>query len=581
MKRLSSALWLLAVLALLLTSCATPAAPQVVKETVEVEKVVEKEVEKIVEKEVIQTQVVEKEVVVTATPRPRASDAGLALNIFRVGDSWDPKNAYLPLIEEATGLTLFWQQIPSADYLEKRNVVMASGNYPDVINLGVGEVYFKQYYDDELLLPLDDYLAAHPLVWEALPAEIWEALRQEDGKIYTIPRMSGIFPQTINYRRDWADALGIAQPGTLDEFRSFLQAVKDQDPGGIGADKLIPFVPNRLSGGNGLGLSWVEPIMTAFGTPYNAWILSPDDPTKIVYAPTLPQFKDALIYVRNLMQDGLLDQTYLVSTERGLFKYYAGTVAATTDWPQFINLRREAIQNAYPDAKPVLNYIPGLVGPAGVRGGPVVTPNLRGDNQSMSLTIAATPEEVEAFFRMLEWQWTDGYALMTLGVEGKSYDVVDGRPVRRGRDAILQSDPTYDLYMLDRLWLVEPPKWFAFRPDTPSFADIPADEMSYVQGVLKDVVQNWVIISYAVNTDDDVIRDNITDIQSRTEEFASRVILNPDLDVDAEYDAYLEALEQVGFTEVAAKINELNSIAEVQAAWQAVQAGFMSAMAAE
>ena len=314
MKRWFSVLCLVTILSMLVTACAAP-TPQIIKETVQVEKVVEKPVEKVVEKQVVQTQVVEKQVekqvVVTATPKPAAKDAKTSLNIFRVGDSWDPKNAYLPLIEKATGLTLFWQEIPSTDYLEKRNVVMASGNYPDVINLGVSEVAFQQYYNDGLLLPLDDYLKKHPIVWNAFPPEIWEALRQKDGKIYTIPRMSGIFPQTVNYRRDWADALKLEQPKTLDEFRAFLQAVKDKDPGAIGKDKLIPLVPNRLSGGGGLALTWVEPIMAAFGTPYNAWIPSPQDPNKIVYAPTLPEFKDALVYVRNLMKDGLLDQTHL------------------------------------------------------------------------------------------------------------------------------------------------------------------------------------------------------------------------------------------------------------------------------
>jgi ABC-type glycerol-3-phosphate transport system substrate-binding protein len=584
MKRWFSVLCLVTILSMLVTACAAP-TPQIIKETVQVEKVVEKPVEKVVEKQVVQTQVVEKQVekqvVVTATPKPAAKDAKTSLNIFRVGDSWDPKNAYLPLIEKATGLTLFWQEIPSTDYLEKRNVVMASGNYPDVINLGVSEVAFQQYYSDGLLLPLDDYLKKHPIVWNAFPPEIWEALRQKDGKIYTIPRMSGIFPQTVNYRRDWADALKIEQPKTLDEFRAFLQAVKDKDPGAIGKDKLIPLVPNRLSGGGGLALTWVEPIMAAFGAPYNAWIPSPQDPNKIVYAPTLPEFKDALVYVRNLLKDGLLDQTYLVSKERGLFKYYAGTVGATTDWPQFINLRREAIQNAYKDAKPVLNYIPGLTGPKGVKGGPVITPNLRGDNQSMSLTISATPAEVEAFFKMLEWQSTDGYPLMTMGVEGKSYDVVNGVPKRRGRDAILKNDPQYDLYMLDRLWLVEPPKWFAFRPDTPSFADIPENEMKYVQGVLKDTVQNWAILNYGMNTNDKVILDNITDIQAKTEEFASKVILNPNLDVNAEYDAYLKAVKQSKLDEVTAKVNELNKVKDVQAAWKAMQTSFMSSMEAK
>jgi ABC-type glycerol-3-phosphate transport system substrate-binding protein len=586
MKRWFSVLCLVVIMSMLATACAAP-TPQVIKETVQVEKVVEKPVEKIVEKQVVQTQVVEKQVekqvVVTATPKPLPKDAKLSLSIFRGMDSWDPKNAYSPLIEKAVGFPIFWNGVPGADYVEKRNVIMASGNYPNAIQLGVCEPAFQQYYDDGLLLPLDDYLKKHPVVWNMYPQEVWDALRQKDGKIYTIPRLGGVYyPQVLNYRRDWLDALGMKEPKTLDEFRAYLQAVKDKDPGKIGKDKLIPFVPNRLSGGQGLALTWVEPIMAAFGTPYNTWIPSPQDPNKIVYAPTLPEFKDALVYLRGLMKDGLMDQTYLVSKDRGLFKYYAGTVGATTDWPQFVNLRREAIQNAIKDAKPVLNYVPGLVGPKGVKGGPVLTPDPRGDcNPSFALTMSASPAQAEAFFKLLEWEWTDGHQLLTLGVEGKSFDVVNGVAKRRGRDAILKDSPEYDLYMLDRLLLVPLPKDMVFRSDNPAYADIPENEMKYVTPVLNDTIQNWVNLNYAVNTNDKVITDNIADIQSKTEEFASKVILNPNLDVNAEYDAYLKALKQTKFDEVAAKINELNKVKDVQASWKALQANYKAAMEAK
>lgn len=352
-------------------------------------------------------------------------------------------------------------------------------------------------------------------------------------------------------------------------------AFKEQDPGAIG-DQLLPFVPNRLEGRD--ALIWIEPILSAYGVPWGAWVPNPDDPTTLVYATTLPAIKDALAFVRELLADGLMDETYLVSTERGLFKYYAGIAGSTTDWPQYINLRQEAIQSAYPDSNPELAYITGLVGPTGIQGGPVIAPDVRGGPLNMSVTISASPEQVDAFFRLMEWQWTEGWELMTFGVEGKSFDIVDGAPVRRGRDAVLENDPPYDLYMLDRLWTVEPPRAFAFRSDNPSYTGISAEQMEYVKAVLTDIVQNKLVINYGVNTDDPVITDNITDIRAISEEFASRVILDPSLDIDAEYEAYLASLEQVNFAEVTAKINELNPIEEIEQAAQGMVEGFLQAM---
>jgi len=59
------------------------------------------------------------------------------------------------------------------------------------------------------------------------------------------------------------------------------------------------------------------------------------------------------------------------------------------------------------------------------------------------------------------------------------------------------------------------------------------------------------------------------------------VILNPNLDVNAEYDAYLKAVKQSKLDEVTAKVNELNKVKDVQAAWKAMQASFMSSMEAK
>jgi putative aldouronate transport system substrate-binding protein len=542
MKRsVLSTLSLFMILALLITGCAAPAAPVAQPAGEAVETAAEK----------------------------------VSLTIFRNGDSWDPDNAYLPMIKEAVNMELDFQEIPSPDYIEKRNVVMASGDYPNIIQVAVTDPAFLQYYEDGLLQPLDEWIEKYPVIRDSFAPDVWEALRQADGKIYSIPRIAGIFPQTLNYRRDWADALNIEQPQTLDEFRAMLVAFKENDPGGVG-DQLIPFVPNRLSGGG--ALTWVEPIFSAFGVPWGGWLPDPRNPDTLVYAATLPATKDALLYLRGLLADGLMDETYLVSTERGLFKYYAGITGATTDWPQFINLRREAIENAWPDAEPKLNYITGLIGPDGVQGGSMVTPDVRGGAANMSVTIDTTPEQVDGFFRLMEWQWTDGWDLMTLGVEGKSYDVVDGSPVRRGRDSVLENDPKYDLYMLDRLWTVEPPRGFAVRSDTPSFSGIPADEMAYVKSVLEDVVLNRIVLNYAVNTSDPVIADNITDITSLAEEFASKVILNPDLDADAEYEAFLAALDQVNMAEVTAKINELNDIEAINRTAKAMVDNFLQAM---
>ena len=570
-KSIYTLLGILLILALMLSACKTNPTEEPASDDAAEEQAPEEAEEVDTEDDAAEAEEAEVEEEEEAPVEYAVADS---FTIMRSGDSWDPDNAYLQLLIEATGITVEYEIVPTAEYAEKRNVVMSGGSgLPQVIQVGITEEQYTTYLDDEMLLPLDDYLARYPLVWEAFPEDVWDAIRADDGHIYSIPRVAGIYPQTLNYRADWLAAMGMEEPTTLDEMNAFLTAVAEQNPGNIDSTLLIPFVPNRLESPG--ALSWVDAFFAAYGVPYNTWLKADDG--SIEYFATKPEFKDALLYLRGLISDGLMDETFLLSTDRGLFKYYAGNTAVTTDWPQFINLRREAIENAYPDAAPELGYIAGLVGPEGFQGGPVVTPDARGGTMNVSLTYECTPEQAEAFFKVLEWQWTEGYQMMTLGVEGKSFDYVDDVAVRRGRDAVLEDDPEYDLYMLDRLWMVEPPKNFAFRSDNPSFSGIPADEMAYVKTVLADAVDK-AIINYALFTNDARYQDYIGDISLLVDEYAASVILNPDFDADAGFDDLQTSMAFAGLEDATAAINELNDTAMIESMFDAMVAGFLQAM---
>jgi putative aldouronate transport system substrate-binding protein len=481
----------------------------------------------------------------------------ITLHILTQGDSWDPNNIYLEILEEELNLNLEFRQVPQPNHAEVRNVTMASGDYPDVIRVFPTERVYHEYIDGGLLLPLNDLLDQFPAVRDAYPPEVWEANRHSDGNIYHIPRITGVYPVTIAYRKDWTDALGIEEPQTVDEFTEMLRAFQENDPGELGAS-MIPFVPNRLD-----DILWIDPIMSPFGVNYMTWVPSPDDADQLVLSHTLPSFKDALRYARSLYEEGLLDQTWGVSTERGLFKFYAGIVGATTDWPQFNHLRLEAIQNAFPDADPEIGYITGLRGPDGIQGGPQITPNAQ--SLGTALTIAASPEQAEAFFRMINWQYTDGWETMTLGIEGVTYDIVDGRPIRRGRDEVQDENPRYDLYMLDRVFFTEPPAFFDYVRENATWNDVDDDMFAYVTSVLQEVHDETRQLNYLMNREDERITDNVLAIQSVVDEFVVSAILRPGLDIDEAFEEFLVELEQNGLSDMTSAVNELNDVAEINA----------------
>ncbi|MHB8644200.1 MAG: extracellular solute-binding protein [Thermomicrobiales bacterium] len=485
-----------------------------------------------------------------AAPSTVASTTPVSLTLLGRADTWDPDNAYMPMIEKGTGTKPDFQMVPTANYNEKRNVVMASGNYPNAIRLGPREPVYRQYVDQGLLLPLDSYLDRYPAVKNAFSQDVWDASRDhKDGKIYYIPRVTGFFPIALSYRKDWADKLGIAQPKTTDEFTAMLKAFKDKNPGNV--KNLIPFTPNRS--GTPDDVAWLNPLLSPFGADYFAWQPPKDDPTRLALTSASPAYKDGLAFIRRMRDDGLLDSDFMVTKDRGLFKYYAGNVGATTDWPVYMDLRLEAIQKADPNGR--IAFITGLTGPTGLAGGPLVNPT--DQDIGSALTKSATPDKADAFFRLLSWQYTDGFELMAFGVNGITFDVVNGRKTRRGRDAVVQANPKYDLFMLDAVFFAEPQHYFDYTRDNPMYSGASDDVFTYVTQVLKDA-QAVAHKDLLANQDDPVIQGNILKLKSVVDEFASKVILNPGLNLDTEFTQYLGKLRQNQLAPFTDAVNKLN-----------------------
>jgi putative aldouronate transport system substrate-binding protein len=53
----------------------------------------------------------------------------------------------------------------------------------------------------------------------------------------------------MKIRKDWVDKLGMKLPTTTDELYTVLKAFKEQDPGGVGKDKVVPFAMPAINQG--------------------------------------------------------------------------------------------------------------------------------------------------------------------------------------------------------------------------------------------------------------------------------------------------------------------------------------------
>lgn len=321
-------------------------------------------------------------------------------------------NPYLDYIEQHTNLDINVVMPPNEGYQEKLNVIMSSGNWPDMINV-FDAVWVANYVKQNALMPLDDLIDKYgPDLKARIPPEAWEKVRF-NGKVYAIPSIDEVKGVELVYaRKDWLDKLGLKPPRTLDEYTRVMRAFAEQDPDGDGQRNTFGVVMTE-----NLGRS--APFFGAFGVQLNQWV---ERDGKLVYSNTLPEMKEALSYLNKLYREGLLDPEFPLNKNRNLEeKIVTGKVglysAAWYDTRGPIALNESSDPNA--------EWIP-LDYPTGPRGeSGVYDTNLVREYE----VIPAGSKHAEAVIRMLNFIAGEGYRDLKLGFENEVWHRVDGKIV--------------------------------------------------------------------------------------------------------------------------------------------------------
>src|SRR5690349_13588379 len=120
------------------------------------------------------------------------------------GGGWpDNNHPIIQYIDDKFNVDLQMQWVPNANFVEKMNVVSASGKMPDVIRLD--STMFLKWADQGVFMDLQPYLAAYPTLQGVATPESW-ALLNPKGKIYGIPVYETAQNSTYA-RKDWLDSL--------------------------------------------------------------------------------------------------------------------------------------------------------------------------------------------------------------------------------------------------------------------------------------------------------------------------------------------------------------------------------------
>lgn len=327
-------------------------------------------------------------------------------------------------MEKITGIDIEWIHPPAGQDREKLNLMIASYDLPDLIYANWNGVAGGPHgaLDNDVIIPLNDYIDRLAPDYAAIindesNPQLYRETRLDDGTIFLFAQINSeghrINTSAPQYRKDWLDALGVKEvPATIDEWEEVYRLVKVTDLNGNGENDEIPFcaagTPNQWS--------------FSFGVNANNW--SVDKNNQVYYGPISDAAKEYLTYMNRWYKEGLLDKEYIVTDGDALNTKVTGEKAFSYWGILSANLGtyQAAFKNTNPNAK-----LAGAPFPKAKDGYQYAPLGAYAGGAGTAITTAC--EHVEEAVRWLNFAYTEqGHNLMVFGVEGESYEWVDGFP---------------------------------------------------------------------------------------------------------------------------------------------------------
>ena len=323
------------------------------------------------------------------------------------------------LAEIRSGIKVNVIGAPVASYNEKLNVTLASGNLPDIVFMDDKNV--SSWIDEGALLPIDDLVDKYAPNFKKIFTEDdrKQLVNPEDLKLYGMPYILRLAAQnSMGIRRDWLEILGLEVPTTIEEYENVLTAFKNN------ADKLTnggPIIPMAGS------LSAIYMMFGIIGSgENNAWTL--DENGNYISKYEHPNYRQCIETLNRFYQKGLIDPEFLTrnNDDNAIYSLFNSGIAGSgfvysTRLREITGILRETDSNAFFD---YMQPIKGIDGEKRILGRKEL------GNQAC-ITIAAKGKEKECI-EFLDWCYSEeGDRLMNYGIEGVSYDMVDGKPVIR------------------------------------------------------------------------------------------------------------------------------------------------------
>lgn len=205
-------------------------------------------------------------------------------------------------------------------YDEYVNILVKDHTLPDVLVVSDRET-LHELVENDLVADLTDVykFCTSPRIKEMYDSYGGELLEggMFDGRLMAIPEtVIDHGPCLLWLRKDWMEELDLAEPKTLEEAFTIIEEFKKNRMGTEPGEEPIGLLcDTSLAGTTSTNYS-VEPVFDSFGAFPQRWIM--DEYGGVVYGSVTGETKEALGYLNQLYERGILDTDFALRAQNNL-----------------------------------------------------------------------------------------------------------------------------------------------------------------------------------------------------------------------------------------------------------------------
>ena len=218
-------------------------------------------------------------------------------------------------IENLTGEKVNFIWIPKESYKEKSTMMMASGDFPDILVVENETEDIVKGVEQGAFWNIGDYIKSYPNLYNSDDEILKNSSFQ--GEIYGIYRYVNPVEKVIILRKDWMEKLGLQVPKNPEEFERTLRMFKESDPDDDSLDNTYGL---EISGGEDNEFNLIVDQVAAWFGAANGW---KEEDGELIPSFMTDEYKKALIYLRNLYEDGLIDKKFYLKNTKDAQKDFA------------------------------------------------------------------------------------------------------------------------------------------------------------------------------------------------------------------------------------------------------------------